>query len=449
MPSSKVSGETKNALLTPLLIGSAIVLGGASASASWSSFAFQILAVLILIIGVVRARGGTFAFSRELMWLGWGFLALILVQLAPLPPDLWASLPGRALVSDSLGLADISLFGLPISMEPGSTISTVLAAVPLLALLALLAGSAKLPIMQVSLVVVLLGLASWILAVLQAVGGVDSPLYFHSITNRGLGVGFFANANHLATLLVICVPLVAALAVTVAEQRGLPRHYSLVAVVLASGLAALGITLTGSVAGISLLPLAVITSLFIVPASGKTRALGILGALGVGIGAILISVGVLGTSFDDDDLSRTGIWRTTLMGIQEFWPIGSGLGTFQTFYPMFENPASVTGRYVNHAHNDYLQLLFEAGLPGALLIVAFVGWWAWRSIKVWRKTTGVVSVWHRAATIVVGLGLAHSIADYPLRTPALMVIIVFYAILLTTKQDDSVGLRASEAGSRA
>ena len=63
---------------------------------------------------------------------------------------------------------------------------------------------------------------------------------------------------------------------------------------------------------------------------------------------------------------------------------GSGLGTFEKVYRMAEDPAKVDRYYVNHAHDDYLELAVETGLPGIILMLLFLGWWGrsvWRMLK--------------------------------------------------------------------
>ena len=48
-----------------------------------------------------------------------------------------------------------------------------------------------------------------VLGLWQMLEGPDSPLYFYTLSNRGLAVGWFANRNHLASFLASCVPMVA------------------------------------------------------------------------------------------------------------------------------------------------------------------------------------------------------------------------------------------------
>ena len=72
-------------------------------------------------------------------------------------------------------------------------------------------------------------------------------------------------------------------------------------------------------------------------------------------------------------------------------------------------PATVTVAWVNHAHNDYLELLLETGLAGLLLILAFLTWFVVQAARVWRSPFS--SLFAKAATIAAAAILAHSIVD--------------------------------------
>ena len=84
-------------------------------------------------------------------------------------------------------------------------------------------------------------------------------------------------------------------------------------------------------------------------------------------------------------------------------------------------PPEVTVAWVNHAHNDYLELLLETGLPGLLLMLAFLGWFVLQTARVWRSP--FASLFAKAATIAAAAILVHSIVDYPLRTASIVAIL--------------------------
>jgi O-antigen ligase len=67
--------------------------------------------------------------------------------------------------------------------------------------------------------------------------------------------------------------------------------------------------------------------------------------------------------------SRFVAWRGTLSAFRDYPIFGSGLGTFQYIFKVYQ-PEGLR-LYWNHAHNDYLELLLELGIVGSLIAVFF------------------------------------------------------------------------------
>jgi O-antigen ligase len=92
-------------------------------------------------------------------------------------------------------------------------------------------------------------------------------------------------------------------------------------------------------------------------------------------------------------------------------------------YAAFENPQHLFGGFANRAHNDWAELILEAGLLGLLAELLFAAWLAARTFQMWRlkpsADTGLSMMLPRAAAVAILLLLAHSFVDYPLRTTAL------------------------------
>lgn len=121
--------------------------------------------------------------------------------------------------------------------------------------------------------------------------------------------------------------------------------------------------------------------------------------------------------------ARRTVWQNTWRASQDFWPLGSGCGSFSVVYPLYQ-PSRSTSLYYTHAENGYLQVLLEAGLPGVFLIaltcatLVIWGWRAWRAAPTPR---------HRAAVGAVGAGLAafafHGLVDYVWYVPGLAAVV--------------------------
>jgi O-antigen ligase len=102
-------------------------------------------------------------------------------------------------------------------------------------------------------------------------------------------------------------------------------------------------------------------------------------------------------------------------------PLGSGLGSFQQLYQLREPPETIGHAVVNHAHNDWLEVALELGLPGVALAAAFL---IWLALSIRRAASLRDSEYNltRAALIALVLLITHSIWDYPLRTVAMSAI---------------------------
>lgn len=105
-------------------------------------------------------------------------------------------------------------------------------------------------------------------------------------------------------------------------------------------------------------------------------------------------------------------------GWQNF-PFGTGFGSFDQVFRAAIGDTHLTASYVNHAHNDYLELWLTGGLPAILLLIAVLIWGGRLAVTNWRLKPGNPSAIARAASIVVLVVLLHSIVDYPVRTVAI------------------------------
>ena len=67
---------------------------------------------------------------------------------------------------------------------------------------------------------------------------------------------------------------------------------------------------------------------------------------------------------DPVEEARWKIFDATVQAIGEFFPLGSGAGTFEDVLRRF-HPMDLPGGTINRAHNDYLETIVEMGLPAA------------------------------------------------------------------------------------
>lgn len=412
--------------VAPAYLFLCLLLGG-STQGVWGNALLQIGAILIISWWMIQPNGRLPANARPLAWLlGLGVL-LVLIQLLPLPPAIWTNLPGREIVADGRKILGLDPGWSSISLAPYETMTTLLYLLPPIALfVAVLQAEAKngawlaLALIVATLLGVLLGL-------LQVVSGnpAASPWYLYRISNFGFATGFFANSNHMASLLLIAFPFVVALGAMAADgSKDVRKRYTIVALTAGTiGVVVIGIALNGSLAGAGLLiPVALASLLLLTPLGPRSRPLVIgFGVIAlVGFAALLLSplgerLAMTGASASLS--TRQDILAHSAEVLKAFGPIGSGLGTYPIVYPLFEAPDAVTSIYVNHAHNDYVELAIELGVAGIALVALFLLWW----LVAVRRTLAApsASLFAKAGAIGSAAILTHSAVDYPLRTSAI------------------------------
>jgi O-antigen ligase len=131
---------------------------------------------------------------------------------------------------------------------------------------------------------------------------------------------------------------------------------------------------------------------------------------------------------------RWPVAKVTTEAALAHMPLGSGFGTFVPVYERFAPRTLVMDRYVNHAHDDWLERWLTGGVPAIVLVFCFLGWFAAVSVSAWRERPGSGAALDialaRAASIVIFLLMLHSLVDYPLRTAALDVLFAICCVLL-------------------
>jgi O-antigen ligase len=433
----------------PLYLFLCLIVGG-SAQGIWANMLLQLLGIG-LIGWAAAARNGEppAPAARRLFILILLGLVLIALELIPLPPAIWSSLGGRGELASGYALLGMPVPALPLSLTPHETLSSLLALIPALAMVCALIRLRAFRPSWLAAALVAGALCGILLGTLQVASSepLNSPWYLYPDTSFGFAVGFFANANHMATLLVITLPFLAAL-LAAARGRNLQRYSALLAIVAGIALViAVGIVLNRSLAGYLLaLPVIAASALILMPARSRLRQWALLVAglcLVGGLGALestSIRSGTIGAEATTSVESREMILATTLAAARDFLPLGSGVGSFRQVYQLYEDPGRVDSTYVVHAHNDYAELMLETGIPGTVLLVLFLGWWAAAAWRVWRSAEA--GPYARAASIASAAILAHSLVDFPLRTAAIGTCFAMCLALLADKR----AVQASEKG---
>ena len=405
-----------------------LILGG-SGQGIWANMLLQLIGLgLIAWAAVAPSEAAVSRDQRQLFWIALLMLLVVLVQLIPLPPAVWKGLGPRATIADGFGVLGIPLPWLPLSVAPYSSLSSLLSLIPPLAMLVATLRLGCRPL-SLAIVLVLATFAGILLGGLQ-VSSPDpenSPWYLYSETNFGAATGFFANANHQATLLVICLPFLAA---TLAKARGRGRNlqrYSAVLALVAGAVLVIGvgIALNGSLAGYGLvLPVILVSAMIVLPGRGLLRwvapaaAILLIAAVGWLATTPVSSESAFRTDASLSVQSREQISRTSVRAAEDYMPFGSGIGTFERVYAVAEDHDRLdTSTYVNHAHNDYVEVALETGVPGLMVLLLFLVWWARVAWRAWQP--GGNDPFARAAAVASAAILIHSLVDFPLRMAAI------------------------------
>jgi O-antigen ligase len=397
--------------------------------------------------------GGLKALGRQplLACLFAAVIALFILQLLPLPPSIWSVLPGRDTVVQFYTAADMPVPWQPLSLSPGETWRAGLALLPALALfLATLTLSP--PERRVLLViVVLIGLISVPLGILQVLGGEESPLYFFQFTNPGSAVGFFANGNHYAAFFYMLIPLSAALLSGPAGRSTVPPLAIFAGVVFAF---LIGLVLSRSRSGLLLGVLSLLATFALILRDPLRRALTRRTRWVVAIVAVaavlpmVLAMGLLGILGRIDVQQITADARWTIAGVtwqalRSYFPIGSGLGTFERVYQLHEPAQAAMYEVVNHAHNDWLEVMLETGAVGLVVVIAFLVWFGRRCARSLAGEDSFDRRFAQAACLAIALVSLHSLWEYPLRTIALSTLFGLCCALLTEAREPITSRQAT------
>jgi O-antigen ligase len=375
---------------------------------------------------------------------------LVLLHLIPLPPALWHYIPGREILIEVDRISGIGDQWRPIAMIPSLAWNAFFA---LFVPLAVLLHGVQLTLEErFRLLPVLLGLGllSGFWGLMQVVGAADGPLYLYEQTTNGAAVGLFSNRNHQAALLSCLFPAFAIFASFGAPRQEQVKAKSWLAVACCVFVVPL-ILVTGSRAGIvtGIIGLACAFLLYRTPQSAVTArrapprfdpriALISLGVLALVALTVIMSraeaLRRLSVADQAEDL-RWQMWGPIADMALKYFPFGSGIGSFVQVYQIDEPATLLSPNYVNHAHNDWLEIWLTAGVPGALLltiaVVAFVRA-SNASFTALPKESRTAAHARLGAAIIFIFALA-SVVDYPLRTPSIACICVIAVLWLGGK----------------
>jgi O-antigen ligase len=415
----------------------------------WSIFVLELAtAVLALLwmIKVVADKKGAIVLPQTV----WPLAALILLGLAQ--SVAWYEGNDDVSVRQSL------------SFDVESTRGTVLALCSLLALSVLAANFLTSAGRLLTLIrfFIFFGAAMGIFGLAQFFSGSSS---IYGLRHAGLSAfGPFFNRDHFAGYMELLIAIPVALIVT-GYIRGEKRLvYGIAAMFM--GVAAIFTLSRGGMISIFAEMIFIAAMNFRrnhmkmktgAGAHGKVRMATGVTAVGAVLAAIVIGVIWMGAEPvinriatgdpNNSDLSkaqtfytaRGEIWENTWTMIRNNPLTGVGLGAYETAYPIYARETGTHG-ITAEAHNDYLQILADAGVIGAMIGLWFLAA-LFRAIA-----RGVRSPDPLVAAISIGGGaglfgmLVHSVFDFNLHLPSHAIVFLFLSTVIS-----HVGVTVREA----
>jgi len=137
---------------------------------------------------------------------------------------------------------------------------------------------------------------------------------------------------------------------------------------------------------------------------------------------------------------RLDFWANTLRITRDNPVLGTGLDTFDVAYTKYDTWNGLLR--VNYAHNEYLQILSEAGIPGLACVVAFIFLLFRQSLRIIGSSIHPFRRGVAAGALAGCFGImVHSFFDFPLRTNANMFCFLLFAVLATAPIEFPVVIR--------
>ncbi|MDC5705008.1 O-antigen ligase family protein [Vibrio europaeus] len=132
------------------------------------------------------------------------------------------------------------------------------------------------------------------------------------------------------------------------------------------------------------------------------------------------------TSLGEESRDQVVIWSMDI--IRDFPIVGTGMGSFYSVFPIYSK--SDIGFY-DHAHNDYIQFMVEAGVPATVLLGCVVLYSLFRSFKTIRVRNSKTMKGLALGTMMATVGmLIHISVDFnlqPMANALTFILVLFMA----------------------
>ncbi len=447
-----------------ILVGLIIILAFAplpfgSATVFWQSVLAAVSLILAAVTVVTQGRALTWppAGQRAIGWAAGLFgLALIWAVFQGLMPGFGAH-PAWSQVEDILGGPVANT----ISLDPFASIADAvsLAGIGAVFLVSVIvAGSprhARVLINAIALVVAVYAVYGIVVYVSgnSSVAWAEKRHYLESLTSTFVNRNSFGVFAGLGALCAVAIFANSISTVTGSDLSSKDRFRLLIEGmasrmwiwVVAALACVMALLLTGSRAATAATALSLLFFIVIYlsarRANARTTALIILGGF---IGALVLLnlsgeflLFRLDDKFSDGLGGRADIYANALATLRDHLWLGAGYGAFGDAYAIYGSGDGTFSKRVEFAHNVYIEMAIELGLPMAIAFFASVGLAVFVCIRgiITRRRDRIYPILAIAATILVGV---QGVVDFGIQTPA---IATLYAALLGIGVAQSVSSR--------
>lgn len=432
-----MSGLVDNVIAISLILVVAFAALAHGVVEPWSIFVFELAAAVLTLLWMIKAvadKNLTLVIPQTV----WPLAALILLGLA-----------------QSVSWEDGAGVRQSLSLDVENTRGTVLVLCSLLALSVLaanfLTGASRL--LALTRFLIFFGAVMGVFGLVQYFSGSSSIYWMRHA--EAVAFGPFFNRDHFAGYMELLIALPVALIVTRYVWGEKRLVYGIAAMFM--GMAAIFTLSRGGMISIFA------QMVFIAAMSfrrhhklfededkerGKARTASAIAAVVIILASIALGVIWIGAEPvinriatgdpNSSDLSKTQtfysvrgeIWENTWTMIRHNPLIGVGLGAYETAYPIYARENGMQG-VTAEAHNDYLQILADAGVIGGILVVWFI-WALFRAIA-----RGVRSPDPLMAAIAIGGGaglfglLVHSLFDFNLHLPSHALVFLLFSVIIS------------------
>jgi O-antigen ligase len=394
------------------------------------------IGIPLLIAFAVLAHGAVEPWSETILEVGAGLLLVIWAVESAIRGEL--KLRSNALLLPLGGLVALSLaqWGIGLTVYAYSTQLETLRLIAALILLFLAIQAFRTPGEWRRFVWFLLSLAFAVslFGIVQYFTWNGKLYWLRTLHNGGAPFGPFVNRDDFAGFVELILPLGLALLVLDGERKERRLLVTLFVVFPAAAL-----VLSASRAGIVVFSLELVLLGLLVWIYGRRSQrwllLGIAGVIAVL--AAWLGVGYSFSRFGGATGTNVTLAQRLAMS-RDTWHIflahpvlGTGMGTLEVAYPRYQT--HYIGLIVNHAHDDYIELLSDGGVLGGAFGLAFLFVLYRQGLRNLRRARTPLTRSLYAGGLVACTGLLlHELVDFNLHIPSNAIIFIVISILTTS-----------------